>query len=98
MAHDEGAICLCSNDHQPNPRELHSHHIWPLYAGGLDTPSNRVWICPTSHVNVHELLAEYGRQGGEPPWSYRRHFGGYVRDLAATGWKAMLTPVIGVPV
>ena len=37
------------------------HHIWPLGMGGPDVAENRVWLCPTAHTNVHEILREMVR-------------------------------------
>lgn len=56
MSHDSDASCGCVPAHRPPPLELHSHHIWPEYLGGPDTPNNRIWLCPTTHANVHELI------------------------------------------
>lgn len=56
MAHDVRAECLCVAEHRPPFLELHLHHVWPQYLGGPDTADNLVWLCPTAHVNVHELL------------------------------------------
>src|SRR5215217_7052766 len=55
-SHDHGAICYCSKNHQPAPLELNRHHILPLENGGPNTADNVVWNCPTTHVNVHEIL------------------------------------------
>lgn len=89
MSHDEHASCGCVNDHNPNPMELHRHHIWPLYAGGPDTEDNLVWLCPTSHVNVHELLRAYEEHGGRPPWDIRKRFNYKIRTWAERGWEKM---------
>lgn len=62
--HDEDAACACVQRHSPQPRELNRHHILPKYLGGTDQPENLVWLCPTTHVNTHELLTlmiKYGR-------------------------------------
>lgn len=56
MSHDEGLVCPCVAEHRPAPLELNLHHIWPLYLGGPDTAANKTPVCPTTHVNVHELL------------------------------------------
>lgn len=63
-SHDDDARCLCVHRHSPEPRELNRHHVLPKYLGGTDEPSNLVWLCPTTHVNTHELLTlmlRYGR-------------------------------------
>jgi 5-methylcytosine-specific restriction endonuclease McrA len=56
MNHDGGQVCLCTKNHQPTPLELNAHHIWPKEYGGPSVAANLVWLCPTAHVNVHELL------------------------------------------
>ncbi len=56
MAHDENRVCRCMVTHRPMYLELHRHHRWPLGMGGPDTDDNIVWLCPTAHANVHELL------------------------------------------
>lgn len=86
-SHDEGRICVCVANHNPNPMELHRHHIKPLAFGGTRTPDNEVWLCPTSHANVHELLREIIRHEGDAPWDIRKRFGLYIRDLADEGWR-----------
>lgn len=88
MSHDAAGVCECVADHRPTPAELHVHHVLPLSWGGGDTAANRVWLCPTAHVNVHELLAAYRRSYGVVPWDVRRRFSAYVRALAARGWDA----------
>lgn len=87
--HDDGQHCHCVSDHNPNPMELNRHHIWPLYAGGPDEDWNIVWLCPTTHVNVHELLRAWEKYEGEPPWDIRKHFSHYTRSLAEEGWNRM---------
>lgn len=84
--HDAGQHCMCVSDHNPNPMELHRHHIWPLGMNGPDEDDNIVWLCPTSHVNVHELLRAWMGFGGEPTWSIRKYFSPYIRRLAEDGF------------
>lgn len=88
MSHDEGLECRCVTRHVPEPQELQLHHIWPLYAGGPDTPENIIPLCPTSHANVHELIRHYDRHKGEPPWPVCRRYSPFIRDLAERGWRA----------
>ena len=92
MGHDDGRICDCVRDHVPNPHELHRHHVWPLALGGPDAEWNLVWLCPTAHVNTHELLREWFRLGGEPPWTVRQSFGVHVRALAKRGYLWTVYP------
>jgi len=62
MAHDAGQACACAADHRPAPLELHAHHVYPVYLGGAEN-GELVWLCPTAHVNVHELLRLMLRDG-----------------------------------
>lgn len=88
MAHDENKKCPCVMDHNPNPMELNEHHIWPLYLGGPDTKDNLIWLCPTTHTNVHELIREWMKFKGEPPWYVRTKFSVFTRNLAQQGYDA----------
>ena len=63
MSHDTGQVCACAADHRPAPLELHAHDVYPLYLGGAEH-GELVWLCPTAHVNVHELLRLMIRDGG----------------------------------
>jgi hypothetical protein len=56
MSHDDGAECICVSEHRPAVLEHTHHHIWPMESGGPSVPENMVWLCPTAHYNVHELL------------------------------------------
>lgn len=63
MAHDDGGWCDCVAEHRPPVLEYQRHHLWPLYLGGPDTPSNTIWLCSTTHDNVHELMRLMLRAG-----------------------------------
>jgi len=63
MSHDTGQTCVCAADHRPAPLELHAHHVFPVYLGGAEN-GELVWLCPTAHVNCHELLRLMLRDGG----------------------------------
>lgn len=78
--------CECVTKHRPANREPDLHHVHPLAWQGPDTPENIVAICPNGHRLVHQLLREYRRAGGKPPWSVRRHYSAFTRALAADGW------------
>ncbi len=71
------ATCLCVGDHNPNPHELHVHHIVPLAFGGPDVASNEMPLCPTTHSNVHRAIREFDRYG-----EFRSRWNAYTRDLA----------------
>ncbi len=82
----DDASCPCVADHNPNPHELHEHHIVPKAWGGPDTPENLVVVCPTTHANVHRLLREYVKAGCTPPLDVRRRYSASTRYWAEQGW------------
>lgn len=93
-AHDEDMTCVCVVEHRPPCLELNVHHVLPISLGGLDIPGNRVALCPTTHVNVHELLRHMHRHG---PMTYRqaqdmqpRPVSRYAYDLALEGYRRYL--------
>lgn len=86
--HDAGKMCICVGDHNPNPTHLQRHHIWPLGKGGPDTEENSVWLCPTTHENVHVLLRWWFMRNEEPPWEVRKFHSRYTREMAEKGWRA----------
>lgn len=64
------------------------HHVQPMSYGGEDEPGNRVYVCPTGHVAIHELLREHMRRDGEAvPWSVRKWYGREERALALEGYR-----------
>lgn len=95
MAHDIDARCLCVADHRPSVLEYERHHIYPLGMGGLDTPENVVWVCPTAHANTHEMLRlmlAAGRSIGDAELSRLepRPINRYSADLARAGYAALI--------
>lgn len=70
MAHDTDQHCHCVSEHKPTPLELTAHHIWPMGMGGPDKPDNIVWVCPSTHYNIHELLRTMVKQNAHLPFSY----------------------------
>lgn len=91
MAHDHGAACLCSKKHQPTPLELAKHHILPQDNNGPDHPENYVWLCPTTHVNVHEILRLMMRSEAALGWyelgrAYDIPVSRYAYQVALEGW------------
>lgn len=94
-SHDEHATCVCVSEHRPPALELNAHHILPLYLGGPDVPDNLVWLCPTTHANVHEVMRLLLRD--HVLYSYRqvqalstRPVARYSYDLAAEGYRRWL--------
>lgn len=83
----EGRVCRCVKVHVPKIWILHSHHIWPLATGGPDEPWNRLWLCPSTHNDVHDLLRQYRRHKGLPPGSILSRYGLYARVVAQDGWR-----------
>ena len=96
MAHDSGKICLCVSEHRPAPLELNAHHLLPVYLGGAEN-GELVWLCPSSHVNVHELLRLMLRDGGLT-WTaatvlYDQPVSRYAYALAARAYRMYLTTI-----
>jgi hypothetical protein len=92
--HDGGRHCQCVAEHRPAPLELNRHHILPLEHGGPDVAGNIAWLCPTAHVNVHELLRLIIARGGRLPWAealelYPQQLNRYAYALAHEGWTRM---------
>lgn len=95
MSHDAGQKCLCIAVHNPEPLELNHHHIWPQEYGGPTVPENLVWLCPTTHTNVHELLRLMVHAGSTLSW-YQIKYGyteyadkplsRYAYDIAKIGY------------
>lgn len=63
MSHNHGHECRCVSEHIPAPLDPERHHVWPLGNGGPDIMENRVWLCPTTHTNAHEILRHMGKEG-----------------------------------
>ena len=78
--------CLCVKWHRPKPLILHAHHVWPLGDGGPDEDENLVWLCPTTHNNVHQLwrLTKKFDQG-VVPLTLRRPYTDYAREIVDRG-------------
>ncbi len=89
MSHDADKVCVCVRHHSPKPAELHAHHVWPVFMGGPEK-GQLVWLCPTSHTNVHELIRAWQWHNGQPPWSIRRQYSRYIRKLAEQAYWAWL--------
>jgi hypothetical protein len=81
--------CVCVTQHRPEPVILHSHHVWPLGEGGPDIQANLLWVCPSTHSNIHELwrlLVKAGKSGVPLPWREHRLYSEYVRGVVARGY------------
>lgn len=63
--------CSCSVKHIPNPLML------------AKVEDYEVCLCPSGLFNLQDLLREYGLTGGTPSGSITKHYGKYLRDLAA---------------
>ena len=89
--HDVEAWCACVAEHRPPYLELHAHHVWPKEYGGTDDTSPMLWLCPTTHANVHELLRMMLRAGRqlslhECRQANPRPVSAYAHDVAARGY------------
>lgn len=78
--------CHCVLRHNPIPQELHRHHVWPLGEGGPDVSENLLWLCPTTHSNIHKLWRLYETHKGAPPYTIRRQYSIYARSIVDRGW------------
>lgn len=76
--------CLCVKRHSPMANHNVLHHIWPLGMGGPDTKSNLIPLCPTTHSEVHFILASFVKANKELP--RRTGQGEYAYKLAVQGW------------
>ncbi len=95
MAHDAGKVCKCSSDHKPGVLENVIHHVWPMGDGGPDDPLNEVYVCPTTHYNVHELyrtMKKFSKEISLYQFSaaYDVPVSRYARDLAALGFRRFM--------
>ncbi len=79
--------CTIHAFHRPTPVVCHRHHVWPLGMGGPDILDNIVVICPTGHANVHVLLDDMKRNGGQTAYAFRRKFAATEVRLAELGWQ-----------
>lgn len=91
MTHDYEAACLCVSDHRPPVLEYERHHILPRYLGGEDTDDNLLWLCSTTHSNVHELLRMMMKAGAaltdhHLQQTQDRPVSRYAATLARTGY------------
>lgn len=95
MSHDHRRRCECVAEHRPTPLELAAHRILPGEHGGTYETSNVVWLCPTTHVNVHELLRWFLRAGQVIAWRtvldvYEEPVNRYAYLIAARGFQAIM--------
>ncbi len=79
--------------HRPYPLEFFRHHVWPTGMGGPDTEDNIVWICPTGHSGIHELLrhmvkADRPLTNHELGAMYDVPLSGYAAQVARDGFTA----------
>jgi hypothetical protein len=65
--------CECSIKHIPNPMKF----------AKIRVGEEEVILCPSGLFNLQDLLSEYVLTNGTPPGSVTKHYGKYVRDLAA---------------
>lgn len=79
--------CTLHRWHSPVPKVNHIHHIVPESYGGSDLSSNKTIVCPTSHYNIHDLLAAFEHYSEEPPWEVTQHYSPIERALAREGWE-----------
>ena len=66
------------------------HHIHPLEFDGPDTAANLIYLCPTSHTAVHELLRLMIKSMNQVPWEIRQHYGVAERRVAEDGYARIV--------
>ncbi len=102
VAHDHDAVCACVAEHRPPVLEFQRHHVLPFYLGGEDVDSNLVWLCSTTHSNVHELLRLMLKAGDvmtdrELQVLYDRPVSRYAAVLARDGFTRWRTRTVSTP-
>jgi len=65
-------VCQCASKHVPRPLRL----------AVIRTKTGPVTLCPTSLMNLSQLLWELDLTDGDPLGSITKHYGKYIRDLA----------------
>jgi hypothetical protein len=88
--------CVCRAEHSPEPLDGDWHHVWPLGMGGPNVRANLVWLCPTAHRNVHEILTLIVARNGEFSWGdagdhYAVPVHRYAFTLAHEGYRRFTT-------
>ncbi len=80
MAHRKPGVCICVKRHSPvcPPKSGEWHHIEPKAYGGSDEDENLVFVCGTTHNNIHVYIRT--GKGGNP----------YSKRLAELGIAAIL--------
>jgi hypothetical protein len=78
--------CRCVKLHIPKANILHSHHVWPTGEGGPNISANLLWLCPTTHNNVHELWRLFKKNKGVVPYDTLNDFSRYTRGVVQRGW------------
>jgi len=73
--------CRCSIKHIPNP----------LVLAKVNTQEENIHLCPSGLFNLEDLLREYALTGGRPSGSVTKHYGKYLRDLAANLYETRST-------
>jgi hypothetical protein len=84
------AGCRCVKNHNPLPHTVQTHHVVPqawIKRGSVPAIPETVPLCGTAHDSVHELLNQYVRSNGRPPWEVLRRFSPYIRELADIAWE-----------
>ncbi len=79
--------CPCRAEHAPPVPFTHGHHLWPLFAGGPDTPGNVRHVCPATHDWSHVIWRAFAAAAGpvprRPGWPH------YAHAITLEGWQAM---------
>ena len=100
-----GTTCACVTEHRPVSLVFERHHIWPKEYGGPTVDENLVYVCATTHNNVHAYLRAFVAAGrllnqdelraSLATWHYDAHVQRYAYDLAVQGWTWWKAGLVG---
>lgn len=105
--HDAFASCACTTDHHPPVLTFQWHHVRPIAMGGENTKygvldRNGIWLCSTTHDNVHEILRLLCLQGSLTYYEVQtslphRTVSRYAHKVALEGWRRWTNNEWGAP-
>lgn len=81
--------CVVHQYHKPAPKVNEIHHIWPLEAGGPDTPQNTIVVCPNGHRAIHRFMEILNVHEGKVPFRTRSSYATAEIKCAWQGYKAI---------
>lgn len=82
--------CQVHKQHVPEPHINHRHHVWPLGHGGPNIQDNIIAVCPTGHMNIHDLIQHYLVLMGDIPYKILRTYSLDERKYAKLGYDRIM--------